>query len=139
MESQPPLNIVTILADHDIEGQASLLWGAVAATGWLEIMPMRLVRFADIKLARNSSDCDVWRFAQAHRMLLLTNNRNMEGEDSLEQTLREEVTATSLPVITVSDRDQMTERVYRENCAEKLIEIIVYLSDYIGVSRVYIP
>ncbi len=72
-------------------------------------------------------------------MLLLTNNRNMEGEDSLEQTLREEVTDGSLPVITVSDRDRMAERAYRESCAEKLIEIIVYLGDYKGVGRLYIP
>ena len=139
MESQTPFGVVTILVDHDVEGQAVLLWDAVTSRGWLDIVPIKLVRFSDVELPRNSSDRTVWRFAQAHLMLLLTNNRNMEGDDSLEQTLREEVTDVSLPVITISDRDRMTERIYRESCADKLIEIIVYLSDYKGVGRLYIP
>jgi hypothetical protein len=37
--------MITLLSDHDIEGKVFLLWGAVATTGWLEIAPLRLVRF----------------------------------------------------------------------------------------------
>ena len=37
--------MITILADRDVEGQAFLLWGTLSATGWLELLPMRLVRF----------------------------------------------------------------------------------------------
>jgi predicted nuclease of predicted toxin-antitoxin system len=42
------------------------------------------VRLADVGLPDNSTDREVWRFAQANQMLLLTNNRNMEGVDTLE-------------------------------------------------------
>jgi hypothetical protein len=35
--------MITILSDHDIEGKVFLLWGAVTATGWLELLPLRLV------------------------------------------------------------------------------------------------
>ncbi len=38
----------------------------------------------------------VWRFTQEKGMILLTDNRNMEGQNSLEQTIREENTLTSL-------------------------------------------
>ena len=34
-----------ILVDHDIAGQVLILWGALAAGGWLEICPLQLVTF----------------------------------------------------------------------------------------------
>ena len=86
----------TILVDQDIEGQVLLLWGALAAEGWLELCPLTLVTFVQGGLPVDSSDRAVWRFAQAHGMILLTHNRNMNDVDSLEQTIREENTPTSL-------------------------------------------
>ena len=50
-------------------------------------------------------------------MILLTSNRRRREEDSLEQTLREENTATSLPVLTIGNAERMIERRYRERCA----------------------
>lgn len=131
--------MITVLSDHDIEGKVFLLWGAVTASGWLELLPMRLVRFRDVGLPPDSTDRVVWRFAQAQGMILLTNNRNMEGFDSLEQTIREENTTISLPVLTIGDFDRITERAYREDCAARLLEIVVYLDDYLGVGRLFIP
>jgi hypothetical protein len=131
--------MITILSDHDIEGKVFLLWGTVAASGWVEMLPLRLVRFRDVGLPPDSTDRAVWRFAQTNGMILLTNNRNMEGVDSLEQTIRDENTSTSLPVLTIGDFDRITDRTYRENCATRLIEIIVYLDDYLGVGRMFIP
>jgi hypothetical protein len=29
--------MITLLVDHDIEGQATLLWGTFATEGWLEL------------------------------------------------------------------------------------------------------
>ena len=63
----------------------------------------------------------------------------MEGFDSLEQTIREENTTISLPVLTIGDFDRITERAYREDCAARLLEIAVYLDDYRGVGRLFIP
>lgn len=131
--------MITVLSDHDIEGKVFLLWGAVTATGWLDLLPLRLVRFRDVGLAHDSSDRSVWRFAQENRMVLLTNNRNMEGIDSLEQTIREENADDSIPVLTISDFDRITERMYRDECAARLLEVIVYLDDYRGVGRIFIP
>lgn len=131
--------MITVLADRNIEGQALLLWGTLGAAGWLELVPMRLVRFEEVGLPHDSTDRDVWRFAQANRMLLLTDNRNMAGTDSLEQTIREENSATSYPVITVGRGDRLIERAYRERCAARLIEIVLYLDDYLGAGRLFIP
>ncbi len=131
--------MITLLSDHDIEGKVFLLWGAVATTGWLEIAPLRLVRFRDVGLPPDSTDRAVWRFAQTNGMILLTNNRNMEGVDSLEYTLREENTPASLPVLTIGDFDRITDRAYRERCAIRWLEIVVYFDDYLGVGRLFIP
>lgn len=65
-------------------------------------------------------------------MLLLTDNRNMVGVDSLEQTIRDENRATSLPVITLSRADRVVEQSYRERCATRLLDIILDLDNYLG-------
>jgi hypothetical protein len=100
---------------------------------------MRLVRFVDVSLASNSSDRTVWRFAQAQQMFLLTNNRNMEGPDSLEQTIRDENNSMSLPVLTIGRIEKIIDRTYREACAARLLEIILYPADYLGAGRLFIP
>jgi len=55
--------MTAILVDHNMESDAALLWGTIAGDGWLEIVPMRLVTFADVNLPVDSNDCVVWRFA----------------------------------------------------------------------------
>ena len=75
--------MISILSDHDIEGHAYSLIGVLGAEGWLEMVDLRLATFAEVGLPFNSPDWTVWRFAQEERMILLTNNRNMDGEDSL--------------------------------------------------------
>jgi len=131
--------VITVLVDHDIEGQAMALWGTLAAEGWLELFPLGLAMFEKTGLPLDSSDRTVWRFAQAKGMLLLTNNRNMRGEDSLEQTLRDENTATSWPVLTIGNVERLRERVYRQRCATRLVEIGLDLENFLGTGRLYIP
>ena len=131
--------MIALLVDHNVEGQAALLWSTLHTEGWLNLIPIRLVRFADVNLSPTSSDRELWHFTQTHEMLLLTANRNLQQEDSLEQTIREFNQTTSLPVITISDADPMVEAAYRERCAARLAEIAIYLSDYLGSGRLYIP
>lgn len=72
-------------------------------------------------------------------MILLTANRSMKGEDSLEQVMREENTQTSLTVVTIGNPDQvLTDSSYRERCVDRLVEIVVYINNYIGARRVFI-
>ena len=129
----------TILVDHDIEGQVLILWGVLAAEGWLDLCSLQLVTFAVVGLPVDSSDRMVWRFAQTHGMVLLTHNRNMNDEDSLEQTIREENTPMSLPVITIGRVERLRERSYRERCVVRLIEIGLEIEQYLGTGRIFIP
>ena len=73
--------MIAVLVDYNIEGQAALLWSALQTEGWLDVVPVRFVRFSEVHLPSASSDREIWHFAQAHQLVLLTANRNMEGVD----------------------------------------------------------
>lgn len=102
--------------------------------------------FEEVGLADNSNDRVVWRVAQKNHMILLTANRSMKDEDSLEQVMREENTDNSLPVATSGNADRvLSDSSYRERCADRIIEITIYTTNYRGARgvrgarRVFIP
>lgn len=130
---------IKFLSDHDIEGYAQLLWGTLASVGWLDLMRLELTTFYGIGLPINSNDRKVWRFAQANGMILITNNRNMKDETSLEYTIREENQLNSLPVLTIGNVERLAELDYREKCADVLVEISLDLENHLGRGRIYIP
>jgi hypothetical protein len=128
-----------VLLDHHMKKQGILLWATMGSEGWLKLLDIPMLNFTDVGLPIDSSDREVWRFAQEKQLILLTGNRNKDGEDSLEQTIRNENTPTALPVITISVVDRLEERLYREQCAERLAEIILDIENNLGVGRIYIP
>lgn len=95
--------MTTILVDHNIEGQAGLIWDTLSKEGWLKLFSIQLITLEQVGLPYESNDREIWRFAQKNKMVLLTANRRMKGEDNLEQVIREENTEKSLPVITISN------------------------------------
>ncbi len=128
-----------VLLDHHMKKQGILLWATMGSEGWLKLLDIPMLTFNDVGLPIDSNDRDVWHFAQEKQLILLTGNRNKDGLDSLEQTIRDENMADSLPVITISIVDRLEERTYREQCAEKLVEIILGIENYLGIGRIYIP
>ncbi|MBD2482293.1 ACP S-malonyltransferase [Planktothrix sp. FACHB-1365] len=127
------------LIDHNIEGQATWLWGTILAEGWLDLIEIQFITFEQVKLSIESSDHVVWHFAQENKMIVLTANRSMKGKNSLEEVIRNENKLDSLPVITLGSIDRMEERSYRERCAARLIEIAIDIENSMGVGRIFIP
>lgn len=129
-----------VLADHNLERHAVILSGSITNQGWLDWLSVRFVTLEEVSLSIKSDDRIVWQFAQSNNMILLTANRRMKGKDSLEQVLREENTETSLPVITLGDANRFLEDSgYRESCVNRFLEILLYLENYMGVGRLFIP
>jgi hypothetical protein len=128
-----------VLLDHHLKKQGILLWATIGSEGWLKLLDIPMLTFEDVGLPIDSRDRAVWRFAQEKHLILLTGNRNKDGSDSLEQTIRNENTPDSLPVVTVGITDRLEERAYREQCAERLVEIVLNIENYLGVGRIYIP
>ena len=131
---------MNFLIDHNLEGHAVLLAGSILNGGWLDWTPIRFITFDAIKLPINSDDRAVWQLAQSNQMILLTANRSMKGENSLEQVMREEITSESLPVVTIGNADRLlNDAEYRERCVVRLVEIVLDINSYKGVSRLFIP
>lgn len=131
---------MNFLIDYNLQKYAAILLGKIANDGWLDLIPLSFIFFQDIQLPTDSNDRVVWRLAQQNRVILLTANRNMKGEDSLEQVIREDNTPDSLPVITIGNLDRFSkEASYRSRCADRIIEIVLDIENYMGVGRIFIP
>jgi predicted nuclease of predicted toxin-antitoxin system len=127
------------LVDYNLDGYAAVLLGVLAKSGWLELLPIQFITFRDVQLPMDSSDRTVWQYAQTHQMLILTANRNMKGNDSLEQVMREENSPQAYPIVTIGDLSRFDEAEYRERTVNRIIEIVLDLDNYMGVGRVFIP
>jgi hypothetical protein len=121
------------------EGHVFFLEAGLEETGWNRFLEIKFIRLRDCGLADNSLDREVWRFVQEHRLLLITNNRNNDGETSLQTTITRENTPGSLPVITVSNKESLRFTDYRQRAIDALVNIILYPEDFRGAGRVFIP
>ena len=128
-----------ILVDHNIEGEAALLFATLQEGGWVEFLDLGFVYFPQTPLDESSDDTTVWRYAQAQPALLLTDNRNRRGEDSLQATLERENHPLALPVLTVSSKKRLSDPEYRSQVALRIADVIIYLDNYRGTSRVFLP
>ena len=81
---------ITILLDHDLEGFSVFLQPGLKETGWDQVFTIEFKRLRDFGLPENCSDHEIWRFAQRQSILLVTGNRNYEGETSLQATIVKE-------------------------------------------------
>jgi len=71
---------------------------------------------------------------------LITGNRNDDGPDSLEATIRNENQPESLPVITIGDADRvLRDRLSAENVAGRLLDYLMRIDEVRGVGRLYVP
>lgn len=130
---------ITILLDHNLDGYDIYLAVGLKEIGWGELILADFKRLRDYGLPDNLPDQDIWRFVQANRLLLITNNRNSRGETSLQATLRRENTPDALPILTVADKEALKRSDYRQRAAQKLVDIIIDLDCYLGTGRLFIP
>jgi hypothetical protein len=131
--------MIVVLLDNDLSGRLALLEGTLKNSRWSDLALCRFIAFAEIGLAADSNDQEVWQKAQELGLILLTGNRNEDDETSLEHTLQQENTPFSLPVVTISDPQRLPNPLYREQCLDRLVEIIFDLENYLGSARQYIP
>jgi hypothetical protein len=131
----------TILSDHNCEGQIQQIIFALNRLGLTEIAPIRLVLFSDVGLPFNVEDETVWWFCQKNNYLLVTGNRRtVDGEDSLEMTIRRFYAPDILPVLTIGNLNRVFwDGAYCESCAESLAEIVLDVETLRGITRLSLP
>lgn len=131
----------TILSDENCSGHAEAIFHSLKRLGLLEIISLELKTFEEVGLAEGTSDETVWRFCQERRYLLLIGNRSAKDQaDSLEYAVRQYVTSSTLPVLTIGDLKRiMYDRNYCDRCAERLAEIALDVEErHLGVTRLYL-
>jgi hypothetical protein len=131
-----------IMGDHDIEGQFEELLRILKSPTWSDLwekLGFTTEKFATLGLSVNAADVVVWETCQAHQVVLVTGNRNDDGPDSLEATIRRLNQADSLPVITISKPQEVVHRSYAERAAVRLLDYLMELDKYRGAGRLYIP
>jgi len=132
--------MIGILADHDVELQARLIWAQFSERDWQLMQLSSLAMVADVALLPTASDREIWLACQRADLILLTANRNMRGSDSLESVIRELGNEQSLPVLTIADPERVVfDAAYRELCAYRVADIALELERNRGTARLFIP
>jgi hypothetical protein len=132
-----------LLADINIQGHVLILLQVWQSAAWREVwdsLALDVYVFNRLGLPRDTSDARVWQECQARQLVLITANRNAEGPDSLESTLRTQNTPASLPVMTVANaRRVQLEAAYASRVAVKLLEHFLDIDRFRGTGRLFVP
>jgi hypothetical protein len=132
-----------ILADINVGAQRDALLHIWASEPWRDLWNARglsVFTFPALGLSYDSSDALIWRTCQREGLVLITGNRNDDGSDSLEATIRNENKLDSLPVVTIADPNRtLRDRLYAEKVAERLLEKLIAIDDFRGAGRIYVP
>jgi hypothetical protein len=132
-----------LVADANIRGQVEYLVRRMQADFWADFwraLGLVLYRFEDVGLSVSSTDLEVWSVCQAEQLILITDNRNLDSDDSLEATIRRNHTAGSLPVFTIADMNAFrTDSSYVERVIETLYNYLLTIDDVRGTGRLFLP
>lgn len=135
--------MLTLLVDANLDGHAQLLDMRLRSATWRELRDHLDIQFSSFEQAgldRTAKDDVVWRLCQQRGYYLLTSNRNLESEDSLEATIRNENTAQSLPVFTLADADRVYQSpAYLDEVVESLLEYLLDEPNLRGTGRLFLP
>ena len=106
-------------------------------------LELRIVIFRDLGLSADLDDRALWNFCQTDGWVLLTDNRNHDGPDSLDATLSDTWKTGLLPVLTLSSKGRFEhDRDYAQRVASGVAEIlfgIVQEQQYCDRPRIYVP
>jgi hypothetical protein len=135
--------VTGLVADAHVRGQVVYLVQRMQADAWADFwraLGLVLHRFEDVGLSASSSDLEVWNVCQAEQLILITDNRNLDSEDSLEAVIRRSNTPESLPVFTIADmREFQTNHSYVERVVEALYDYLLRIDAMRGAGRLYLP
>jgi len=84
--------MLKIMADNDVLGHVRMLVQLCESAPWDEFWreaACEFCTFADLGLAENATDAQIWWSCQENEVVLITGNRNAESPQSLEVTLRQ--------------------------------------------------
>lgn len=131
-----------ILVDVNLRGQMARIHTEILSewSEYWEAIGTTILSFADVDLVDTTPDDQLWRTCQENEWILITGNRNSDGEDSLGETIQRENTENSLPVLTIGRTDEVLTSInYLQRVTEKLIDYLINIENIRGAGRLYLP
>jgi hypothetical protein len=134
-----------LLADINVQGHLSYLRRLLEALDlWFIFaeLKLKLMTFPELKLPQNLDDRSLWNHCQQDGWVLFTDNRNHEGPNSLEATLRDSWRIGHFPVLTLSNKSKFRHnREYAEQVAIDVAELLFGISqgEYRNQPRIWVP
>jgi hypothetical protein len=134
-----------LLVDENVQGHLPHLrrfldrldlWSILVA------VEIEFAAFPQLGLQPGMADRTLWEFCQREGWVLLTDNRNNDGHDSLEATLRDSWQTGNLPVLTIADKAKFErDRTYAEHAATQIAEVLFGIQGgkYRDLQRIFIP
>ncbi len=135
--------MLRIISDNDVLGHVSRLMDVCEAPPWTELwndLECVLCTLEDLNLTDDVTDAVLWQACQDHEIVLITGNRNADGPESLEVTIRQRNRPDCLPVLTLADPDRIArDPGYRELVVERLFDVLIDIDSLRGTGRLYLP
>lgn len=134
-----------LLADVNLQGHLPylrLLLERLDLWTVLAELNLALATFPDLSLPPDFDDRPLWNRCQQDGWVLFTENRNDDGPDSLEATLRDSWRPGHLPVLTLANKGKFEHsRRYAEQVATDVAELLfgVTQGEYRDQSRIFVP
>jgi hypothetical protein len=132
-----------ILADINVVAQVEAvlsIWTSDAWRAFWDDLHLSVFNFPTLGFSYNAPDALIWRMCQREGLVLITGNRNDDGADSLEATIRGESQSDSLPVFTIADANRvLNDRRYAEKVAESLLDYLLRIDEVRGAGRLHVP
>jgi hypothetical protein len=126
-----------------LRGRYSIIFAIVQQDPWREYwnaLNLELHTLATLGLELTSSDRVVWQACQEREFVLVTGNRNDEGPDSLEATVRDLNRPECLPVFTIANvKRAARSHLYAEQIALKFLDYLRNIEQVRGTGRLYLP
>lgn len=134
-----------LLADSNVEGHQARIGELLARSGLWSVLAELGLEFAtldDVGLPPDIDDRTLWEYCQQENWVLFTDNRNDDGETSLQATLTTFWASGALPVLTLADKKKFEQNAeYRERVASDVAELLfgIFENEFRDRDRIYVP
>jgi hypothetical protein len=134
-----------LVLDINVQGHGPYLlrlFDELLLTEFWEDLAIPVLTVPELGYPQEVSDRVLWGRCQRDELVLLTENRNNDGPDSLEQTILDEITADGLPVLTFANKDRFEhDHEYALAVAEAVLNVLhdIKSGKFRGIGRLYIP
>lgn len=134
-----------LLADKNVEGHQARVATILGPSGLRQALAdlgLEFATFAQAGFERNMDDRTLWQRCQEDGWVLFTDNRNDDGETSLQATLASLWSPGKFPVLTLANKRRFEQDAeYRRQTAEDVAELLfsILAGDARDCDRIYVP